>query len=558
MAITNASLLSRQRADIKRTELKRIDLDQTKEQTRPEQLLLAFTNAIATVRDRAGLKSVIKCYFREHFRIPEYIITVRNDDPETFSYFLHDLPGKPPTDEGFRIITGSAMPVQGSMTGIVLQSQDAVTFRLSDVAAKQKLSFPSESFWRAAGAKNITGIRLKLGTEDVGILWIQPGYANQRLLTGLCSQLAIAISNILSHEKISEQLKLINTYKQRLQEENLYLQEQIDHRHNYNEIVGAGGEMQKVFQLMNQVAAASSTVLILGETGTGKELIARAIHNASPRKDKIMVKVNCAALPENLIESELFGHEKGSFTGAIDRRIGKFELADNSTLFLDEIGEMPPILQAKLLRAIQEREIERVGGKSTIKVNVRIIAATNRDLRQEVETGRFRSDLFYRLNVFPITIPPLRDRKEDIPMLANHFIRRFARSIGKKVTGISHRALADLQAYDWPGNIRELEHTLERSMILSTGSTLKDIHLHALRLERPQPASQDSADQPIKTLRENERDHILKTLIRLKGKISGNGGAAHLLDVPPSTLNSKITKLGITKEQVLTTGSQSK
>ena len=543
MSITNFSVSPRPRTEFSKQEAA----------SRPEQLILAFTNAIATVRDRAGLKSVIKCFFREHFAIYEYIITVRNDDPETFSYFLHDLPAKAPVDQGFRIITGPAMPVRGSMTGVVLASQIPVTFRLSEVASVHKLSFPSESFWRAAGAQDIVGIRLRLATEDIGILWIQSGYANQRLLTGLCSQLAIAISNILSHEKVIEQLKLINAYKQRLQEENLYLQAEIEGRHNYNEIVGAGGEMQKVFQLMNQVAHATSTVLILGETGTGKELVARAIHNASPRKDKIMVKVNCAALPENLIESELFGHEKGSFTGAIDRRIGKFELADNSTLFLDEIGEMPPILQAKLLRAIQEREIERVGGKNPIKVNVRIIAATNRDLRQEVESGRFRSDLFYRLNVFPITIPPLRERREDIPILANHFIRRFARSIGKKVTGISTRALSELQAYDWPGNIRELEHTLERSMILSSGTTLKDIHLHALKLERPQTTAQESiADQSVKTLRENERDHILKTLIRLKGKISGHGGAAHLLDVPPSTLNSKISKLGITKEQILT------
>ena len=248
-----------------------------RDQHRPEQTLLAFTNAIATVRDRTGLKAVIKCFFREHFAIHEYIISVRNDDPETFSYFLHDLPGKDPVDEGFKIITGSAMPVKGSMTGVVLQSESpSVTFRLSEVATK--LYFPSESFWRAAGAQDIVGIRLRLATEDVGILWIQSGYANQRLLTGLCSQLAIAISNILSHEKVIEQLKLIKSYKQRLQEENLYLQEEIENRHNYNEIIGAGSEMQKVFQLMNQVAAANSTVLILGETGTGKELIARAIH----------------------------------------------------------------------------------------------------------------------------------------------------------------------------------------------------------------------------------------------------------------------------------------
>jgi transcriptional regulator with GAF, ATPase, and Fis domain len=263
-----------------------------------------------------------------------------------------------------------------------------------------------------------------------------------------------------------------------------------------------------------------------------------------------MVKVNCAALPENLIESELFGHERGSFTGAIERRIGKFELANNGTLFLDEIGEMPLSLQTKLLRAIQEREIERVGGKNPIYVNVRIIAATNRDLLMEVYEGRFRRDLYYRLNVFPITIPALRDRKEDIPMLANHFMQRFSRSVGKKFTSIAPKPLADLQGYNWPGNIRELEHAIERSIILSTGPVLKEIHLNTMNLDRLYPQKQEE-EQTIRTLKENERDHILRTLVRLKGKISGHGGAAQQLDVPPSTLNSKINKLGITKEEIM-------
>ena len=519
----------------------------------PDQVLLSFTNAIATVRDRPGLKAVIKRFLREHFHVNEYILTTPNEDRETYSYFLHDLPVKDPIDDGFRTITSASMPIRGSLTGAVLQSDVPVTFRIRDIVTTDRYSFPSASFWNTAGAHSIHGIRLRVGAEDVGILWIQPGYSNPRLLTGLCSQLAIAISHIRAHEKVQEQLKQINAYKERLQEENGYLQEQIVTQHNHDEIIGAAGELQKVFQLINQVAGSGSTVLLLGETGTGKELIARAIHAASPRHEKLMVKVNCAALPENLIESELFGHERGSFTGATDRRIGKFELADNGTLFLDEIGEMPPVLQAKLLRAIQEREIERVGGKGTIRVNVRIIAATNRELLQEVEQGRFRSDLFYRLNVFPITIPPLRDRKEDIPMLANHFIRRFSRTIGKKINSISTQALDVLGAYHWPGNIRELEHTLERSVILCNGPVLKDIRLHALKTENiPGPAKEK--DQPIKTLKDNERDHILRTLIRLKGKISGHGGAAQLLDVPPSTLNSKISKLGITKEDVLVTG----
>jgi formate hydrogenlyase transcriptional activator len=517
----------------------------------PDPVLLSFTTAVASVRERPGLKSVIKRYFRDYFQISEYIITIPNADGVSYSYFLHDLPDKDPVDEGFRIITGASMPIQGSMTGVVLQAERSVVFNLRDVAGKHRLSFPSASFWAKACADSITGIRLRLGSEDVGILWIQTGYTNHGLLSFVCSQLAIAISNIVSHEKVQEQLKEINTYKQRLEQENHYLQEQIGTRNNHNEIIGTGAEMTKLFSLVNQVAPASSTVLILGETGVGKELIARALHNASPRHDKIMVKVNCAALPENLIESELFGHERGSFTGAIERRVGKFELANNGTLFLDEIGEMPHSLQAKLLRAVQEREIERIGGKNPIKVNVRIIAAANRDLLTEVHAGRFRGDLYYRLNVFPITIPPLRDRREDIPMLANHFMQRFARTVGKKITSIAPKALADLQAYNWPGNIRELEHAIERSIILTAGPILKDIHLNTMNLDRLHPAKTEE-QQAIRTLKENERDHILRTLVRLKGKISGHGGAAQQLDVPPSTLNSKINKLAITKEDILT------
>jgi formate hydrogenlyase transcriptional activator len=515
----------------------------------PDPVLLSFTNAIASVRERPGLKSVIKRHFRDYFGISEYIITIPNDDQISYSYFLHDLPEKDPADEGFRIITGTSMPIRGSMTGEVLQADKPVIFNLREIVGKHKLSFPSASFWAKVGAGSITGIRLRLGSEDVGILWIQTGYSNHGVLGFICAQLAIAISNTISHEKIQDQLKEINTYKQRLEQENHHLQEQIGAKNNHNEIIGAGSEMQKVFSLVNQVAPANSTVLILGETGVGKELIARALHNASPRHDKIMVKVNCAALPENLIESELFGHERGSFTGAIERRIGKFELANNGTLFLDEIGEMPLSLQTKLLRAIQEREVERVGGKNPIHVNVRIIAATNRDLLTEVYEGRFRSDLYYRLNVFPITIPALRDRKEDIPMLANHFMQRFSRSIGKKFTSIAAKPLADLQAYNWPGNIRELEHAIERSIILSTGPVLKEIHLNTMNLDRLYPQKQEE-EQAIRTLKENERDHILHTLVRLKGKISGHGGAAQQLDVPPSTLNSKINKLGITKEEI--------
>jgi len=297
--------------------------------------------------------------------------------------------------------------------------------------------------------------------------------------------------------------------------------------------------------LVSQVAASDSTVLILGETGTGKELIARAIHNDSLRKDKLMVKVNCAALPPNLIESELFGHERGSFTGATEQRLGKFELANNSTLFLDEIGEMPLDLQVKLLRVLQEKEIERVGGRKTIKVDVRIVAATNRDLEMEVAEGRFRSDLYYRLNIFPISLPPLRDRREDIPLLAAYFIRRFAKKAARQITTFSNRALQDMIQYSWPGNIRELEHLIERSVLLSSGDTIKHIYLPS---SKPVAQTTGSEELLLKTIDENERDHILKILKFCGGKMAGDGGAAQILGVPPGTLYSKLKRLGIKRE----------
>jgi transcriptional regulator with GAF, ATPase, and Fis domain len=304
--------------------------------------------------------------------------------------------------------------------------------------------------------------------------------------------------------------------------------------------------MQKVFHLVSKVAPSDSTVLILGETGTGKELIARAIHNNSPRKNRLMVKVNCATLPVNLIESELFGHERGSFTGATERRIGKFELANNGTLFLDEIGDLPLELQAKLLRVLQEKEVERIGGKNPIKVDVRIIAATNRNLDMETAEGRFRSDLYYRLNIFPINLPPLRSRIEDIPLLTAHFIQRFSKKMGKQIDKISNSELQELLRYSWPGNIRELEHLIERSVLLATGDTIMNISLPSSRQQEANQLSQ--AYFCLKTIDENERDHILNMLKYCKGKITGEGGAAQKLGVPNSTLSSKMKRLHINRE----------
>ncbi len=330
-----------------------------------------------------------------------------------------------------------------------------------------------------------------------------------------------------------------------IQDESLLLSESTQTCQNFSEIIGKSSELQQTLKLISRVAPTNSTVLILGETGTGKELVARAIHDNSTRKNKTMVKVNCATLPANLIESELFGHERGSFTGATDRRLGKFEQAHYSTLFLDEIGEMPLELQVKLLRALQEKEIERIGGHNPIQVNVRIIAATNRDLAKEVEAGRFRADLYYRLNIFPIPLPPLRNRREDIPSLTMHFIQKLSKKVGVKISRISKRVLDQIASYDWPGNIRELEHAIERSILMADDDILEQIYLPC-SITR-EVVTQSPNSHGVKTIEENERDHIIYVLRNCKGKIAGYNGAATFLGVPPSTLASKLKRLGIQK-----------
>jgi chemotaxis protein methyltransferase CheR len=285
-------------------------------------------------------------------------------------------------------------------------------------------------------------------------------------------------------------------------------------------------------------------VLITGETGTGKELVARAIHSASMRKDRPLVKVNCAALSASLIESELFGHEKGAFTGASARKIGRFELADGATIFLDEIGELPMELQVKLLRVIQEGEFERLGSSNTIKVAVRIIAATNQNLSDAVAKGRFREDLWYRLNVFPITMPPLRQRRDDIPLLVEHFVRRFSKSMGKRVTSVSPATLRSLSGYSWPGNVRELANVIERGVINSSGSVLQIA-------DHFETAAAEPLGSPMKTLDEMERDYITRILEERAWRIEGRNGAARLLGINPSTLRTRMNKLGIQKPMSL-------
>ncbi|MBX3327918.1 MAG: sigma 54-interacting transcriptional regulator [Nitrospira sp.] len=338
---------------------------------------------------------------------------------------------------------------------------------------------------------------------------------------------------------ITEQV-LMEQEKARLEAQTVYLQEEIKVTHNFEEVIGSSASLKKVLKNVERVAPTDSTVLITGETGTGKELIARAIHNLSPRKTRALVKVNCAAIPAGLIESELFGHEKGAFTGALSRRLGRFEVADKGTIFLDEIGELPLDLQSKLLRVLQEGEFERVGGTQTFKVNVRVIAATNRNLEQLSKAGQYRPDLYYRLNVFPVHLPALREREDDIPLLVRYFVQKHATNLGKKIEKISERMMTALQRYPWPGNVRELEHVIERAVILSEGSELEPIDWLT-------SSANKGASGNALTLEEMERQHILSILNQTNWRVSGDQGAAAILGLKPTTLEARMKKLGITR-----------
>jgi PAS domain S-box-containing protein len=340
---------------------------------------------------------------------------------------------------------------------------------------------------------------------------------------------------------------LAEAERTRLAQQNLYLQEEIQAVHNFEEIIGKSPALSTVLDHVRQVGPTDTTVLITGETGTGKELIARALHSSSRRQHKPLIKLNCAALPTGLVESELFGHEKGAFTGAIARRVGRFELADGGTLFLDEVGEIPPEVQVKLLRVLQEREFDRVGGSAPIKVDVRVLAATNRDLLQAVRDKTFREDLYYRLSVFPLRLPPLRERPEDIPLLAHFLVEKFATRIGKRIEGISPATLRRLLDYPWPGNVRELENVLERAVILACSPVL-EIDTSVLPSG---PTSADVADigprEQVSTLVEVEGEHIRTVLRQTNGVIDGPAGAARILGLHPNTLRSRMKKLGISR-----------
>lgn len=532
----NDSLLSSMAAHISIAVSNIIAIEKIKEREEEKSTLLSFSNSLAKVRNRQELSELLADNLRRYFLFTDFVITIKSGDAVT--YFAFDKKSQFDKSVFEQTLKVSEDESEQPICQLMMGSDVPVFIKLNQFKQKENL-IPNVSLWLSINQDFISGTNLKVSDKEVGVLWTVPGQASDELLIGVCSQIAIALSNVAANEKVHAQLDEINTYKQQLELENLYLQKEI-HRAGVNhEIIGDSAPMQKIFRLVSQVAFTNSTVLLTGETGTGKELIAKAIHNSSSRKDKLMVKVNCATLPASLIESELFGHEKGSFTGAHERRIGKFELANNGTLFLDEIGEMPLELQVKLLRALQEKEIERLGGKNVINVDVRVVAATNRDLIKEVEAGRFRRDLYYRLNVFPISLPALRDRKEDIPALASHFLQKHSRNIGKRVSNISSKAISSLNNYTWPGNVRELEHLIERSILMCEGSVLDDIIIP------DQEENRIGNMQEMVTLEENERNYILLVLEYCKWKVSGTKGAAAILGIPVSTLNSRMKKLSI-------------
>ena len=368
------------------------------------------------------------------------------------------------------------------------------------------------------------------------------------VLRAFAARAGAEIERLKADERLRQALAEVEALKNRLHAENVYLQEEIQGEHNFTEMVGGSPALLAALRQVEQVAATDSTVLILGETGTGKELIARGVHSRGARRDRPLVKVNCSAISAGLVESELFGHVKGAFTGALERRVGRFELADGGTIFLDEVGDLPLETQVKLLRVLQEREFEPVGSNRTLRVNVRVIAATNRDLEEAVAGGRFRADLFYRLNVVPIRVPPLRDRRADIPQLVMFFLARFAKEFGKPVEVVSQATMERLVAYDWPGNVRELQNIIERAAVLSSGRVLElgpDLLPVGRRAEAPS-GSGEPAGQAL-TLEEMEQRHIRGALERSRWVIEGPGGAARALGLHPNTLRSRMARLAITR-----------
>ena len=493
------------------------------------RLLLEVNNSVVSALQLRELFGLIVASLRRAMPHERTSLVLHEPEQNRFRLYASDFPG----GNGL-IQDGLLTPVEGTPAGVALASRKPEIFTAQDLKAfpsdiahlllaegvQSLCCVPLMSRNRVLGTLNIATVRHKTFTPD-----------DIDLLSQVASQFAIAVENALAYQQITE-------LKNKLAEEKLYLEEEIRTEHRFDEIIGDSAALRTVLKQVETVAPTDSTVLILGETGTGKELIARAIHRLSARRQRTFVKVNCAAIPTGLLESELFGHERGAFTGAIAQKVGRFELAHEGTLFLDEVGDIPLELQSKLLRVLQEQEFERLGATRTIRVNVRLVAATNQDLIRMVGEHRFRSDLYYRLNVFPMTMPPLRERAPDIPLLVRYFVQQYAARMNKTITTIPTKSMDALVQYPWPGNVRELENLIERSVILSQGAVLH-VPLAELKVSTVQtPPS-------VSTLQDAERDHIVRALRESNWMIGGESGAAARLGMKRTTLHSKMKKLGI-------------
>ena len=521
------------------------------------QLLLNVTNRITSNLGLRELLRAVSANIREVMHGDVVAISLPDAAPGQFRVFAMDFPhGKGFAREEL-LVMQPAKDLLDSMKPVV------VDWRESE-------GFPSEAYAIAAaeGVKLSCIIPLVNHGRVLGRLSISRRTETSftpdevEFLSQISGQIAIAVENALAYREISE-------LKDKLAQEKLYLEEEIRNEMNFEQIIGNSSTLKHVLQLVETVAPSDSTVLLLGETGTGKELIARAIHDRSQRKDRTLVKLNCAAIPTGLLESELFGHEKGAFTGAISQKIGRLELANQGTLFLDEVGDIPAEIQPKLLRALQEREFERLGSTHTRKVNVRLVAATNRDLEKMIAAREFRQDLFYRLNVFPIRVPPLRERREDIPLLVSYFVQRLAKQMQKKIEAIPTAVMKGLTAWEWPGNIRELENFIERAVILTRGKSLEAPLAELRKLNRDEPthpAAQQTHEDIARIVKETinalsnkksvpdehvkqQRDEIVRALTESKGRVGGADGAAARMGMNRTTLLSRMKKLGIDPKQ---------
>jgi len=497
------------------------------------KLLLDMTTALVSTLECRDLLRTVSASIRQvmHYDIVGVWL------PDVDGAHLRQLAMDFPEGKGFAK-EGALQPIEGSVIGTVFKAGKPV---ILDLCSKQLADHVSTEV-RAEALESGCALPLVSRGRTLGVLTLGSRVENSirpedaDFLMRAAGQLAIAIENRLAYREVAE-------LKDKLAQEKLYLEEEIRGEMDFEGIVGQSSALRHVLNLVETVAPSDSTVLLLGETGTGKELIARAIHERSRRRDRTLVKLNCAAIPTGLLESELFGHERGAFTGAIAQKVGRLELADQGTLFLDEVGDIPIEIQPKLLRALQEREFERLGSTRTKQVDVRLVAATNRDLEKMMEDREFRSDLYYRLNVFPIRIPPLRERPEDIPLLVRYFAQKYSRRMQKQIESIPPAALKKLSSWYWPGNIRELENFIERSVILTRGAALQAPITELGRKGRHAPVAG--------TREANERDEIVRFLKMTNGRVAGPDGAAARMDVKRTTLISRMKRLGIDPQKVL-------